>query len=201
MWIYLVRHGETMGNRQRIVQVPETPLSLIGEQQAQYLANAYKNAPISMILCSDYKRTQHTAKALHKKTGSKLILTECLRERNFGDLRGRSYDDIDVDFFAKDYHPPGGESHPQFSSRIKKAWKLVEELANQQTGDLFVMTHGLVVRCILSDILSLPADVLASIDVSNTCVTKINILDKSLIPLLCDSSHLPSEVSVNGGAV
>ncbi len=201
MWIYLVRHGETMGNRQRIVQVPETSLSLIGEQQAEYLANAYEKAPISTILCSDYQRTQHTAKALHKKTGSKLILTEFLRERNFGDLRGRSYDDIDVDFFAKDYHPPGGESYPQFSARINKAWELVKEVANQQAGDIVVMTHGLVVRCILSDILSLPADVLASIDVSNTCVTKINILDKSLIPLLCDSSHLTSEVSVNGGAV
>lgn len=201
MWIYLIRHGETLGNRQRIVQIPETPLSPLGEEQALQLASRYASESISTILCSDYQRTQHTAQPLYEKTSCKLVLTELLRERNFGDLRGKSYDDIDVDFFAEDYLPPNGESQQQFSERINKAWKLVLDMANQQGGNLVVMTHGLVVRCILTDILRVSEDVLASIDVTNTCVTKINILDNSNVPLVCDAGHLASEVLVQGGAV
>lgn len=201
MWIYLIRHGETLGNRERIVQIPETPLSPLGEQQAVQLANAYTDKSISTILCSDYQRTQHTAQPLHEKTNSKLVLTELLRERNFGDLRGKSYDDIHVDFFAEDYLPPNGESQQQFSERILKAWELVKDTANQTSGNLVVMTHGLVVRCILAEVLCLEEEVLASIDVTNTCVTKINIADNSLIPLVCDGSHLSSMAAIDGGAV
>ena len=38
MSIYLIRHGQTNGNRDRILQTPDTPLSELGRQQAQQLA-------------------------------------------------------------------------------------------------------------------------------------------------------------------
>lgn len=36
--VLLVRHGETPGNRHRIVQTPDTPLSEVGRRQAQRAA-------------------------------------------------------------------------------------------------------------------------------------------------------------------
>lgn len=190
MWIYLTRHAETDGNANRMVQTPDTPLSTRGERQAQQLANAYSQLPISSILSSDYARTQDTASKLHSKLKCKFIKSVLLRERNFGDLRGRAYDDIASDIFAIDYHPPRGESYVDFVDRIHKAWQQVLTVANNQEGDLLVMTHGLVVRCILTELLALSPQVLAQTDIKNTCVTKISKYDHTNIPLLCDVRHL-----------
>ncbi|MFT5276997.1 MAG: putative phosphoglycerate mutase [Glaciecola sp.] len=190
MWIYLIRHAETDGNLQRIVQMPNTPLSTRGHQQAQCLANAYSQVPISNIVSSDYARTQSTASALQKQVNCPMSLNELLRERHFGDLRGKAYDDIDHDFFALNYHPPGGESYSQFVDRIGKAWQQLTELANQQKGDTVVVSHGLVLRCILTEILMLPSQLLAQTDIQNTSVTKVNLDDYTDIPMLCDVGHL-----------
>lgn len=203
MWIYIVRHAETDGNRQRIVQTPDTPLSVRGLQQAQQFAKAYSQIPASHILCSDYARTHATASELHKKLKCSLTFSELLRERNFGELRGRSYDDIEDDFFAKDYHPLGGESYAQFVIRVRHAWHQIAALADAQDGDLVVVTHGLVVRCLLTDILMLSPKLLVQTDIKNTCVTKVSQHDHGHIPLLCDAAHLDEKVMGTGkqGAV
>jgi broad specificity phosphatase PhoE len=190
MWIYIVRHGETDGNRNRIVQTPHTPLSALGQEQARQFANAYAHISASHILSSDYTRAKSTALALHEKINCPFSVNELLRERNFGELRGQAYDNIADDFFAEDYHPKGGESHAQFISRIKHAWQYITEFANEQKGDLVVVTHGLVLRSLLFDILNLPKDSITQADIKNTCVTKISKQDHSNIALLCDAAHL-----------
>ncbi|MBF7073890.1 histidine phosphatase family protein [Glaciecola sp. MH2013] len=206
MWIYLARHAETLGNIARIVQKPSTPLSTLGPHQANAFAKVYANTNITKILCSDYERAQQTALPLADALGVSLTLKPMLRERDFGDLRGLAYDDIDADFFAQDYKPANGEAYPQFVERIQKVWGELVELAKQQSEHehLLVMTHGLVVRCVLSEILKLPESILSTIDVKNTCVTKINCHDLSDMPLLCDTSHLDIHsvaLSSNLGAV
>ena len=189
----MVRHGETDGNRNRIVQTPDTPLSVLGQTQADKFANAYAHISASHILSSDYTRAQSTALALHEKINCPFSLNELLRERNFGELRGQAYDSIAVDFFAEDYHPKGGESHAQFVARVKHAWQYITELANEQEGDLVVVTHGLVLRSLLFDILKIPQDSLVQADIKNTCVTKISKQDHTNIALLCDAAHLSAQ--------
>lgn len=190
MWIYLIRHGETDGNRNRIVQTPDTPLSEIGALQAELLAKAYAHLPATHILCSDYARTKATAAPLHKRLNCELSYTELLRERNFGDLRGQAYDEIGHDFFAQDYNPPNGESYSQFAERVNQAWRHIIKQANSKDGDLVVMTHGLVLGCLLTEILSISPAKLSHSDIKNTCVTKINRSNLSDIPFLCNANHL-----------
>lgn len=197
MWIYIVRHGETDGNRDRIVQTPNTALSIRGREQARQFAHAYAHIPASHILSSDYARARSTALALHEKHNCPITFNELLRERNFGELRGQAYDNIAHDFFAIDYHPVGGESHPQFVTRVGLAWKYITKLASEHEGDLVVVTHGLVLRSLLIDILNIPAQSLDQTDIKNTCVTKINKHDHGNIPLLCDAAHLDIKASIN----
>lgn len=66
--------------------------------------------------------------------------------RNFGALRGRAYADLGFDPFHADYAPPEGESWADFHLRTARAWPRVFERARQVTGNLVVITHGLVVR-------------------------------------------------------
>lgn len=197
MTIYLIRHGETNGNANRVVQTPDTPLSKKGYKQAQEFANAYCDFPISCIVSSDYTRAQSTAIALHSKLDIPYITNKLLRERNFGDLRGHAYANIPDDIMAHDYYPPNGESYAEFTLRVGKAWQQIMTLAQNEEAGLLVMTHGLVLRCILSDILLLPEHDLVQTDIQNTCVTKVTGPKYTSVELLCDVSHLEEHALKN----
>ena len=155
MAIYLIRHGETEGNAARIIQLPESPLSPRGIAQAERLAQSLAAEGISRIVSSDLPRATMTAAPLQKATGAPLLLDALLQERNFGDLRGTPYAQLDVDPFAPDYEPPNGESWEVFYHRVERAWAVIREVASAADGHLAVVTHGLVCRALAARHLSL----------------------------------------------
>jgi probable phosphoglycerate mutase len=145
--LFLIRHGETEGNALRIVQHPHIPLSPRGLVQAERLARRLTAEGIAQIVSSDYARAMTTAEHLQRATGAPLVIEPLLRERNFGDLRGRPYAELGFDMFEPDYAPPNGETWPMFHDRVDRAWTRVQELAAAATGgSLAVVTHGLVCR-------------------------------------------------------
>jgi len=144
--LFLIRHGETEGNALRIVQHPHIPLSPRGVVQAERLAERLAGEGIASIVTSDYARAMATADRLQRATGAPLILEPLLRERNFGDLRGRPYAELGFDMFEPDYAPPNGETWTVFHERVDRAWARVQELAAAGGGRLAVVTHGLVCR-------------------------------------------------------
>lgn len=200
MSIYLIRHGQTNGNRDRIVQMPDTPLSELGHQQAKQLAQAFQNISIENIVCSDYIRTQQTAAPLRTIKQSTFSLQPLLRERNFGDLRGRPYEEIDVDFFAESYLPPNGETHQQFKDRVAIAWQYILMTYQDMQGSLIVMTHGLVLRELIKQHLLVDESMSPLSDFQNTCITEVNGADKKTVLRLCDADHLDGE-KTTGSAV
>ncbi len=157
MTIYLIRHGETLGNAARIVQRPDSPLSSRGIAQAERLARQLESAGISHIVSSDLTRATMTAEPLQRATGASLVLDPLLQERSFGDLRGTPYAVLGFDIFAPDYVPPNGESWEVFHHRVDRAWALVRGAAAATGGHLAVVTHGLVCRSLAARHLSLPA--------------------------------------------
>ncbi|MBL4631469.1 MAG: histidine phosphatase family protein [Paraglaciecola sp.] len=190
MSIYLIRHGQTNGNRDRILQTPDTPLSELGRQQAQQLAQRFQDLPIGKIMCSDYLRTQQTVAPLLEMKASPFSLEPLLRERSFGDLRGRPYDDIDADFFDEKYAPPNGETHQQFVERVSLAWQCILTAYQHTDGNLVVMTHGLVLRELIKQHLHVDDTMLPMSDIQNTCITQVNGSDKKTVLRLCDAEHL-----------
>ena len=154
--IFLIRHGETAGNAARIVQMPDAALSPRGLAQAERLARRLATMGIARILASDFARAMTTAEALRRATGAPVELDPLLQERNFGDIRGTPYAQLDFDLFAPDYAPPGGESWPAFHARVDRAWELVQTQAAETGGHLAVVTHGLVCRSLAARHLLLP---------------------------------------------
>ena len=144
MSIYLIRHGETDGNRNGVVQVPEIPLNDRGLEQARLLAEHLRGQGIGRILSSDLARARMTADALAAELEVAVELEPLLQERNFGDLRGCSYASFDRDVMGPNYEPPGGESWEIFHARAAQAWRLVVAVAAATEGALAVITHGLV---------------------------------------------------------
>ena len=190
MSILLVRHGETAGNAGRVIQVPETPLSERGIAQAERLAARLATFDIGLILTSDYARAQMTAASVATATGAPLELDARLQERNFGDLRGTPYADLDFDPFAPGYVPPGGESWEALHERADAAWERVVQVARDTAGDLAVVTHGLVCYSLVSRRLTLPDDLPAPTGFGNTSLTTIDAEPPWHVRLVNCTAHL-----------
>jgi probable phosphoglycerate mutase len=169
--IFLIRHGETVGNAARIVQLPDAPLSPRGIAQAERLARRLASEGIGLILSSDLARAMTTAERLRRVTGAPLLVDPLLQERNFGDVRGTPYARLDFDLFAPDYAPPGGESWPAFHGRVDRAWAAIRARAAEVDGPLAVVTHGLVCRSVAARHVVLPAGETAPERWENTSVT------------------------------
>lgn len=95
--IYLVRHGETAGNRVRRVQSYRTPLSRLGQLQAQQLAARLEaEGPFSALYASDLLRARQTARVIGQRLNLEPVLDGRLRELDAGDWKGARVDDIEA---------------------------------------------------------------------------------------------------------
>ncbi len=121
MPIFLIRHGETLGNASGTIQLPDSPLSPRGLAQAERLARRLQSERISAILSSDFARAATTAEHLRIATGAPVAYDPLLQERNFGDIRGKTRAELGFDMFAPDYAPPNGETWDVFGGRDPRA--------------------------------------------------------------------------------
>jgi len=190
MSIFLIRHGETLGNASRTVQMPDSPLSPRGAAQADRLARRLEGEGIALILSSDYSRAVQTAEHLRRATGVPVRYDPLLQERNFGDIRGTPYAELGFDMFEPDYAPPNGETWEIFHARVDRAWALVQETAAAAEGHLAVVTHGLVCRSLAARHLVLPEGEQAPLAWGNTGLTIIDHPAPWRVRLLNCIAHL-----------
>lgn len=200
MPIYLIRHGETDANAERVFQRPDNPLNATGIAQAEQLGERLADEPIALILSSDYARAAHTARTIARFCGAPVQLDGDLQERNFGDLRGRAYSDVGPEIFAPDYEPPNGETWTQFVARVGRAWARVHSLAQGRGGALAVVTHGLVCRALIQNFITLEAPLLPPARGFRNCsLTVIEPEPPFRVRLLDCCSHLPNLESARPG--
>jgi probable phosphoglycerate mutase len=188
--ILLVRHGETDGNAQRVLQLPDTPLSARGLAQAERLAKRLSALPIGHVLSSDYARARATAEAVARATGAPLELDPLLQERNFGDLRGTPYAELKENPFAPGYVPPGGESWEELHARTDRAWERVLARRRETEGHLVVVSHGLVCHSLVTRRLAFADDLCAPPGFANTSVTCIEPESPWRVTLVNCVAHL-----------
>lgn len=203
MSILLIRHGETAGNANRVVQVPETPLSDRGLAQAALLGSRLRDAKIARIIASDYARADMTAAAVSETTGRPVESYSDLRERNFGDHRGTPYAELEVDLFGPGYAPPGGEDWPTFHTRVDRAWAKIQQAHDEAGGVLAVVTHGLVLYSLILRHAQLPHEEQPEMGFGNTSVTVVRAEAPWIVELLNCTAHLDAarahdEKSVSG---
>lgn len=195
MTILLIRHGETALNAARVVQPADTPLNERGLAQARALARRLAAEGVVAILSSDLPRATMTAEPLAAATGLTVATTALLQERNFGELRGRAYDEIAFDPHAADLEPPGGEAWPEFLARVGQAFSHLVALRATLPGPLAVVTHGLVVRAILQAHARLPAGAAVPERIANTSVSVLAAAAPHAVSLVNCARHLEGELA------
>jgi 2,3-bisphosphoglycerate-dependent phosphoglycerate mutase len=172
------------------VQLPDAPLSERGVAQAERLARRLAATGVARILASDLPRALVTAQHLQRATGAPLEVEPVLQERNFGDVRGTPYARLDVDLFAPDYAPPGGESWEIFHARVDRAWQLIRARVATTGGPLAVVTHGLVCRSVAARHVVLPPGDVVPERWENTSLTILHGPDPWHVRLLNCVAHL-----------
>ena len=194
MSIFLIRHGETALNAARVVQPADTPLSERGIAQADALAPRIAELGITAILSSDLPRALRTAQAIAAATGVAIQTTSLLHERNFGDLRGRAYDDLAVNPLTLEAAPSGGESIAEFERRVATAFDEIVKARDATDGNLAVVTHGLVIRALLSHHARLDGDAVVPEHMGNTSISILDARAPFVATLMNCTAHLDAAV-------
>ena len=148
--IIAIRHGETAWNvNARIQGHLDIPLSAKGRWQAERLANALRDEPITAIYASDLSRAWETAQYVGHTQGLPVIKEVALRERGFGDFEGKTFAEIEVllpeqslRWRKRDpaFYPAGGESLVALRTRVME---VAERLAALHSGEQIALVgHG-----------------------------------------------------------
>jgi probable phosphoglycerate mutase len=194
MAVLLVRHGETGLNAARVLQPADTPLSERGLAQARALAQRLRRrGGVGAILSSDLPRAWRTAAAIGDALGLPVEASARLRERNFGDLRGRAYDALGFDPLSMQEAPPGGESASAFDARVQQAFDEMLRRRARSAQDLVVVTHGLLIRRLLAGPLRQDAALLAALHLGNTSLSIFVADPPHALQLLNCTRHLDAD--------
>lgn len=136
--LLLVCHGETDWNIIKRKQGHnDTPLNEVGRQQAEKLAQRFKDVQIDAIYASDLERAYDTAKPLASMKGMAIKKDPLLREGRWADQ------DQSGEYPILPYHVEV-ESREEVGIRMEKH---LTEIARSHMGEIILlMTHGGAIR-------------------------------------------------------
>jgi len=162
--LLVIRHGETVRNiEERFQGHGDSPLTDAGQAQALALADRLTEFHFDTLVSSDLGRAMETASIITEQTGHNIRTDSRLRERNFGDLEGLTFQTIQeehaqilnqLDTNDPDYVIPNGESLRQHYQRNTGC---IEELIEKNHGGTVAMVvHGGVLDSVFRLVTNLP---------------------------------------------
>ncbi|PKN37425.1 MAG: hypothetical protein CVU62_10575 [Deltaproteobacteria bacterium HGW-Deltaproteobacteria-2] len=205
MQIIIIRHGETLWNKEGRVQgISDVELSSVGLEQARLLALSLKDHPISVIHTSPLKRALKTAEIINEFHQKEIHIHDDLMEIDPGDFEGVYYKNLVVsenDFLNKwaanpaSVKMPNGESLTQLQER---AWRAMEIIINKDENAL-VVAHNFTIAAIVCRIRSISLNEFQSSLVGNASKTIVNFQkDGIFIETFNDRSHLQEDIKSLG---
>jgi broad specificity phosphatase PhoE len=158
MELILIRHGETLWNKEGRVQgFSDIDLSDAGHHQARQLALSLKDHPIHAIYSSPLIRAQKTARIINQYHDAPVYIESGLMEMDQGDFEGLSFQELmscEKSFLQKwiadpaSMQIPNGESFMELQAR---AWKAIESILDK-SEDALVVSHNFTIAAILCKI-------------------------------------------------
>lgn len=156
MKIYFVRHGQSENNKKGILTGhTDVCLSEEGIQQVEKTSLEI-SSNFHEIYCSDLIRCKQTAEILNEKLKLSITYDSRLRERNFGSLAGKTWNEVgeelrEIDKNQQyDYRPHGGEHVNDVKMRI---FSCIEEIKTKHSNKkILVVTSGGVIQLLRKEL-------------------------------------------------
>ena len=180
MEIYLVRHGETISSG-TYTGSTDVELSPAGRQQARSLGLFLDQLHFDHCFCSPLVRCRDTFTLLD--VDSDCSFTESLKEIDFGDWEGLSFDDIQTHYpdqlaewsrESNDFRFPGGEKIRTFNTRISE-W--FDKLLTKDFNRVLIVAHGGVLRAGVCHLLGIDSRHAFAFSPKEGAVSKISATD------------------------
>ncbi len=164
--VLLVRHGRTSANATGILagRAPGVGLDAIGRRQTRSLGTRLRQVPLDAVVHSPLERCVQTADALlANRPDVPRHTDERLSECDYGDWTGRALAELAKDPLwpviqqtPSSVTFPGGESMLAMCERATGA--VADWVGRHPDGVLAVVSHGDVIKAILSHALGQPFD-------------------------------------------
>lgn len=178
MKIYLVRHPETIANRDGIVYGwMDYPYTEVGQEMARRIPSYFRGLEIDAVYSSPLGRARRLAEGIGQETGRSVQTDDRLKEMNFGVLEGTLFDKLDpgqreildrlfADF--ENFRIPGGESGSMIRERADSFFRELledeprrgeysgvprEERPRERT--IVVVAHAMLIQMVLVSLLEL----------------------------------------------
>lgn len=177
MRLIITRHGETIENKQGIMQGQlQGNLSENGKEQAKKLSERLKNEKIDFIYSSDLARAAHTAKEIAKNHPTTPIqFTKELRERNMGEYQGKKINEFEKQKEGSMTYkkPEKGESIEEFYERSNK---FLHDILHKHKKDVVLLVgHNGINKAIIGQIMN--KNLAEMINIEKLRNTSINIFE------------------------
>ena len=180
--IYLVRHGETLANRQGILQGwTNNPLDDTGRKQAAALVTRAGRVKLDALYTSDLLRTQETAAPLAADRGLEPAVLPGLREISFGKWDGhylREIQEQDPDTLRDIFLKPGQvdlAAEEDLAASQERGWKTFTGLVEQMEpdGTILCVSHGGLIRLLVCRLLGFSIDNMWRMSLANTAFVQV----------------------------
>ncbi len=158
MKIYLVRHGESVGNKARVHQTAEMGLSDTGRKQARLVAERLKNLKINLIYSSTFLRARQTSEIISKALNVPIEYLDFLTElRNPSEIHNKKINDpkiakikelVKKNFAREDFRYSDEETFPELNTRVKKVLKHFTQKHLEQ--NIVCISHASMIKAIIS---------------------------------------------------
>lgn len=158
--IYIVRHGQTEWNKARRLQGRQnSPLTSEGVLNAEKLGNRLQTIAFETVYVSPSGRAIQTLEAMEVSLDSPVHILDELDEISFGVWEGKAEDEIErMDVFETFWSNPSqfdhrlnnGEAMLAFTNRVSSAMQHI--IQANMSGNVLVVTHGMVIQAILREI-------------------------------------------------
>ena len=206
--LFIVRHGDAIPGADEIIPsgiYDDLPLSKIGRQQAQDLAERLSAIHFDAIYSSPLLRCQQTAAPLAERLNLTPIIVDGIKEIKLGNIRPLPEDKNDLEALYQALHErqrdivrlagesghwdaiPDSEPSQAFRQRVVAAF---DEIASRHIGQRVVaFAHGGVVNAYAAETLRLERDFF--FPAANTSITVIRVAgNKRVLYILNDIGHI-----------
>jgi len=171
--LYLVRHGRTEANKQRLLQGRlDPPLDELGHRQAA--AIAARIGDVDEVIASPLQRAQQTAEYF----GRDITTDERWIELAYGDYEGMPVGEVPPDVWQSwrtnaDFKTPGGESFGSLDDRVRGVCRELGDRFGER--DIVVVSHVSPIKSAVAWALGTTMDIMFHCHLSQASLCRIDI--------------------------
>ena len=206
--LFIVRHGDAIPGVEEIIPggaYDDLPLSHLGREQAQWLAERLAPMPFDAMYSSPLRRCCETAAPLAERQSLTPVIVDNIREISLGTVRPLPRDGQNLEALVKALQErqhdiirlagesghwdviEGSEPSHAFRERVVNA---LDDIANRHIGQrVIIFAHGGVVNAYAAEVLGLERDFF--FPAANTSITVVRVSGKQrVLFMLNDIAHI-----------